>query len=99
MCLKRKDWKVYTCIYDVINLIFVFLVFSFTIIFRYSWNEKNISSIACEVNRTVFFLIKHILNLKYTKQQHLTKNQSNIFYKQKKLTNNQLNIPYKQKSI
>ena len=46
-----------------------------------------------------FFLIKHILNLKHTKQQHLTKNQSNIFYKQKKLTNNQPNIPYKQKSI
>ena len=26
------------------------------------------SSIVCEVNKTVFFYIKHILNLKYTKQ-------------------------------
>ena len=57
------------------------------------------SSIVCEVNKTVFFFIKHILNLKYTKQQHLTNNQSNISYKQKKVTNNQPNIPCKQKSI
>ena len=27
-----------------------------------------VSSIVCEVNKTVFFFIKHILNLKYTKQ-------------------------------
>ena len=56
------------------------------------------SSIVCEVNRTEFFFIKHILNLKCTKQ-HLTNNQPNIFYKQKKLTNNQPNIPYKQKAF
>ena len=47
--------------------------------------------------RQYFFFIKHILNLKYTKQKYLTNNQPNIFYMQKKLTNNQPNISYKQK--
>ena len=30
--------------------------------------DKSNSSIVCKVNKTVFFLINHILNLKYTKQ-------------------------------
>ena len=46
--------------------------------------HPSISSIVGEVNKTVFFFTKHILNLKYTKQQHLTNNQLNISYKQKK---------------
>ena len=48
------------------------------------------------LTRPYFFFIKHILNLKYTKQ-NITNNQPNIYYKQKKLTNNQSNISYKQK--
>ena len=30
--------------------------------------KKNISSIVCEVIETLFFFVKHILNLKYAKQ-------------------------------
>ena len=32
------------------------------------WRKYSISSIVGEVNKTVFFFTKHILNLKYTKQ-------------------------------
>ena len=43
VCLKRKDWKVYTRFYDIIIFFFGLLVFSFTIyIFRYLTNERNI---------------------------------------------------------
>ena len=43
VCLKRKDWKVYTRFYDIINFFFGLLVFLFTIcIFRYLRNERNI---------------------------------------------------------
>ena len=43
VCLKKKDWKVYTRFYDIIIFFFGLLVFSFTIyIFRYLRNKRNI---------------------------------------------------------
>ena len=63
-------------IYISINPILVLKKYTLT-----SINDKKINknytltciivvfrSIVCQVNRTVFFFIKHILNLKYTKQ-------------------------------
>ena len=60
-----------------INLVLVLKkIYTLTCINDKKINEKYtltciivvFSSIVCEVNKTVFFFIKHILNLKYTKQ-------------------------------
>ena len=71
--------------------------------------NSDLSSIVCEVNKTVFFFYKIYFKPKIHKTI-TSNNQPNISYKQKKLTinqifpiskktNNQPNIPYKQKSI
>ena len=58
------------------NLVLVLKKYTLTCINGKKVNKKYtltcitvvFSSIVCEVNKTVFFFIKHILNLKYTKQ-------------------------------
>ena len=61
----------------IINLVLVLKKYTLTCINDKKINKKYtltciivvfFSSIVCEVNKTVFFFIKHILNLKYTNQ-------------------------------